>query len=87
MYSTGGDNDKDADGNVQALVHDCWTCVDNYAPTFAWIVEDSDGNDINYFSNNPDNGFVVGKLIVPDDIPNYARTSSTGVGLWNIQYT
>ena len=37
-------------------------------------VEDSDGND-------------TGGLLTPDDIPNYARTSSTGVGQWTLQYS
>ena len=63
VYVCGGE-DTDLDGttgsceaapfdgsDVQDLVHDCWTCVENYAPDYAWIVEDSDGNDINYFSN------------------------------------
>ena len=99
VYVCGGE-DSDLDGttgsceaapfdgsDVQALVHDCWTCVDNYAPDYAWIVEDSDGNDIDYYSNNPNDGIADGQLIIPDDIPNYARTNSTGVGLWNIQYT
>jgi hypothetical protein len=86
VYVCGGE-DTDLDGttgsceaapfdgsDVQALVHDCWTCVENYAPAYAWIVEDSDGND-------------TGGLLTPDDIPNYARTSSTGVGQWTLQYS
>ena len=61
------------------LVQDCWTCVENHAPDYSWIVEDNDNND-----TTDSDGTLI---IVPDDIPNYARTSSIGVGEWNIRYS
>jgi len=87
IYVCGGE-DTDLDGitgtcenntDVLELVHDCWTCVENYAPEYEWIIEDNDNAD-----PVPDSdGFVI---LVPDDIPNYARTSSIGVGEWIIRY-
>jgi hypothetical protein len=32
------------------------------------------------------NCYTLGEIITPDDVPNYARTSSTGIGEWVIQY-
>jgi hypothetical protein len=82
LDGTTGDCTLVANGTTTLpLVRDCWTCVENYAPDYAWIVEDND-------PLNPDIADSDGTLIiVPDDIPNYARTSSTGVGQWNIRYS
>ena len=54
------------------LVLDCWTCIENYAPDYSWVIEN--------------NGLPANALIQVDDL-HYARTSSTGVGQWIIQYS
>jgi hypothetical protein len=80
LDSTTGDCTLVADGTTTLpLVQDCWTCVENNAPDYAWIVEDTDGNDV------ADTDGTL--MLTPDDIPNYARTSSTGVGVWTIRYS
>ena len=80
LDSTTGDCTLVADGTTTLpLVKDCWTCVENNAPDYAWIVEDTDGNDV------ADTDGTL--MLTPDDIPNYARTSSTGVGVWTIRYS
>ena len=80
LDGTTGDCTLVADETTTLLfVQDCWTCVENYAPDYAWIIEDSDGND------GPDTDGTL--MLTPDDIPNYARTSSTGVGAWIIRYS
>jgi hypothetical protein len=69
-----------ADGTTTLpLVHDCWTCVENYAPDYSWVIENSDNNDI------ADSDGALS--ILPDDIPNFAVTNSTGVGEWTIRYS
>jgi len=80
LDGTTGDCTLVADGTTTLpLVQDCWTCIENYAPDYAWIVEDSDGNDA------ADTDGTL--MLTPDDIPNYARTSSTGVAAWTIRYS
>ena len=80
LDGTTGDCTLVADGTTTLpLVRDCWTCVENYAPDYAWVVENSDNNDI----ADTDGALVI----IPDDIPNYARTSSSGVGEWTLRYS
>ena len=80
LDGTTGDCTLVADGTTTLpIVQDCWTCIENYAPDYAWVIENTDGNDI-----ADSDGTLA---ISPDDIPNYARTSSTGIGEWTIRYS
>jgi len=53
-------------------IMDCWTCLDGYAPDYSWVIEN--------------NGLPENADIQADDL-HFARTSSTGVGQWTIQYS
>ena len=66
------------DGTTLELVDTCWECGE-YAPDFFWDIEDSDANDIEDSDGT--------SLLIPDDIPNYARTNASGIGLWTIRYS
>ncbi len=63
--------------DILPLVDSCWECSE-YNPEYAWIIEDTDLND-----TSDTDGTL---LLIPDDIPNYARTNASGVGLYTIRY-
>ena len=64
--------------DVLPLVDSCWECAD-YNPDYIWITEDTDNND-----PSDSDGTL---LIIPDDLPNYARTNASGVALYIIRYS